>query len=457
MRLLFACELYHPSVGGVQEVMRQIAERLVERGHEVTVATSFLPHRKSQVVAGVSIREFRVSGNAVSGIVGEVDAYRKLVVAGDYDLLMIKAAQQWTFDALLPVLDQITRPKVFVPCGFSGLYEPTFAGYFEKMPDALREFDRLIFYASDYRDINFARGNGLTNFEIIPNGASEREFLAEADPAFRRRHGIDAGDFVVLTVGSLNEFKGHRELAEAFAEVSLPANRAVLILNGNSPPRSSWYQAVRDFPRRLAGFYRGGGPIRVLKWILRPLVVGVGFGWLLERMGYKPPLTTLVDRINHIGGSTKHAMLVDFPRSELVQAYLNADLFVFASRVEYSPLVLFESAAAGLPFLSVPVGNAEEIAQWTGGGRICPALRDEMGYTQVDPTVLADHIQALAADPDGLETMGKEGRRSWLARFTWEKIAGQYEALFERVVAEKTLDTDTDSRPDAALSRGAAH
>lgn len=42
MRLLFACELYHPSVGGVQEVLRQVAMRLVERGHEVTVATSRL-------------------------------------------------------------------------------------------------------------------------------------------------------------------------------------------------------------------------------------------------------------------------------------------------------------------------------------------------------------------------------------------------------------------------------
>ena len=89
-------------------------------------------------------------------------------------------------------------------------------------------------------------------------------------------------------------------------------------------------------------------------------------------------------------GSNKRVVVTDLPRADLVQAYMNADLFVFASYVEYSPLVLFESAAAGTPFLSVPVGNAAEIASWTGGGVICPALQDEQGYTKVDPKVFGE-------------------------------------------------------------------
>ena len=36
MQFLFCCEFYYPSIGGVQEVMRQIAERMVLRGHQVT-------------------------------------------------------------------------------------------------------------------------------------------------------------------------------------------------------------------------------------------------------------------------------------------------------------------------------------------------------------------------------------------------------------------------------------
>ena len=67
-----ACEFYYPSVGGVQEVVRQIAERLVKRGHEVTVATTWLRQRRSREINGVNIEAFRVSGNLVNGIKGEV-------------------------------------------------------------------------------------------------------------------------------------------------------------------------------------------------------------------------------------------------------------------------------------------------------------------------------------------------------------------------------------------------
>ena len=42
MKILHTVELYHPSQGGMQEVVKQISERLVKLGHEVTVATTKL-------------------------------------------------------------------------------------------------------------------------------------------------------------------------------------------------------------------------------------------------------------------------------------------------------------------------------------------------------------------------------------------------------------------------------
>ena len=50
-------------------------------------------------------------------------------------------------------------------------------------------------------------------------------------------------------------------------------------------------------------------------------------------------------RINSRGGDRRRAVVIDLPRAELIQAYLNSNLFVFASKVEYSPLVLYEAAA----------------------------------------------------------------------------------------------------------------
>jgi len=447
MRILFCCEFYAPSVGGVQEVMRQLAERLVKRGHAVTVATTRLSSRKFALLNGVTVREYAVSGNFARGMRGRLGSYRRLAVSGAFDVVMIKAAQQWTFDALWPVLREIKSAKVFIPCGFSGLYEPAYAEYFSRLPDILRHFDHLIFYASDYRDINFARAHGLTRFSVIPNGAAEEEFSAAPDPSFRQRRGLAPDELLFLTVGSLSPVKGHLEVAKAFLAADLGAQPATLIVNGHegayAEDGSPWGRAtrkVREYNRVMTEVYRAGG---------FPSACGHFFHGLLNKAGvrrgryavrdspgvtFRQELQDVIDQI-HRQGNGKRVLVADLPRPELVQAYLNADLFVFASHVEYSPLVLFEAAAAGTPFLSVPVGNAEEIARWTGAGVICPAPQDDKGYIRVDPKVLGEHWSRLVKDGERLRRLGDAGRRNWAARFTWERITSEYERVFESVSA----------------------
>lgn len=427
MKILFCCEFYAPSVGGVQEVMRQVAERLVEKGHQVTVATSKLPNRGFKSLNGVGIKEFSVSGNLMRGIFGDKEQYRQFVIKGDFDIVMIKAAQQWTFDALWPVLDKINIPKVFIPCGLSGLMEPAYQDYFSKIPEVLRKFNHLIFYASDYRDINFTKQHGIKNFSIIPNGASEKEFNIKIDSTFRSRNGIADDAFVFLTVGSLTGSKGHLELAYAFDNLILKADtNAVLILNGNDSSRFD----VSNFslPRKFASSLRTYGIYytmqHTLKSLLRRAEVNVG-----KSAG-------ILDITNAINKKEKHkkVLVTNFPRQELIQAYMASDLFVFASNIEYSPLVLFESAAAGIPFLTVDVGNSVEIANWTQSGEICPSERDERGYTRVSPDILAGKMAEMMSNVPMLREMGIRGKRNWSERFTWHKIAIQYEQIFENLL-----------------------
>jgi glycosyltransferase involved in cell wall biosynthesis len=129
-------------------------------------------------------------------------------------------------------------------------------------------------------------------------------------------------------------------------------------------------------------------------------------------------------------------LVTDFPRNELAKAFMAADLFVFASNIEYSPLVLFEAAAAGTPFLTVDVGNALEIAHWTGAGVACRSRLDSKGYTRVDEAVLAGAMAELMEQKDRLKELGAVGRRNWLERFTWGKIAVRYEQIFKQVSSE---------------------
>jgi glycosyltransferase involved in cell wall biosynthesis len=464
MKLLLCCEFYFPSIGGVQEVVRQIAERMVTRGHDVTVATSKLAERTFSELNGVKIEEFAVSGNIVNGLKGEADRYREFVKKFHADAILIKAAQQWTFDALWPVLDEIKSRKVFIPCGFSALYEPDYVAYYAEMPAILGRFDHLIFYAENYRDLEFTKKHGFTHWTIVPNGASEKEFMYGGAGEFRKRYGLDEDGFVFLTVGSMTGAKGHKEVAEAFYRMIPDGQPMALILNGNQPP---WMvggvelgtSKLRDnsdgtgyqrLLRRLSEVY--GGITKVLSYpykVVRIFLVE-GYDGVYSR-AHKIVVKVLrrsifgnmrwvrgLESFNTLGywvrkirkqDKGKSVLVVDLPRNELIQAYFAADLFVFASNVEYSPLVLFETVAAGTPFLSVPVGNAEEIAQWTSGGTICPAKKDKRGYTRVEPRTLAREMKEASMRRAELVQQGAVARELWKEKFTWDVIAHQYERI----------------------------
>jgi len=424
MKLLFCCQFYATSIRGVQEVMRELAEQLTLRGHQVTVATSQEQDRDFQSLNGVAIEGFNVSGNGVSGMLGEIPRYQQYVIDGGFDAVMIMAAQQWTFDALWPVLDQITSRKIFIPCGYSGFYESAYSKYFKQLPAVLKQIDHLVFHSTNYRDINFARTCGLKNFSVIPVGASRSAFDVEPDRMFRSIHGIREETFVFLTVGTFTGIKGHLELARAFSLLKLKKNEhATLILNGNQVKSPA--HGILGTYRKIFQLIKTQGLSYLFKKVYR--IIWPGDNNLLE----------IVKKINR-SQAQKTVLLTDFSRKDLTQLFMTADLFVFASKIEYSPLVLFEAAAAGTPFLSVGVGNASEIAQWTGAGVMCPSIVDNKGYTTVSENNLAVAMADLMRKPERLEALGRAGRENWIQKFNWEKIAVHYEQLLtEKITAQK--------------------
>lgn len=396
-RILLCCENYPPSVGGVQEVMRQIAERLAAKGHEVTVATSPHPERASETVRnGVRVVSFPISGNRVTGMAGPVEQYRQFMQQG-FDAILIKAAQQWTFDAAIDVLPSIPARKLFIPCGFSGLNNPRFARYFQDMPTWLGLFDGLIFYASDYQDIRFARQHGLTRIHCLPNGVDEREFADTNPHDIRKKLGIGDDQDILLSVGSLIAAKGHWEVLRAFGRARL-TRPTTLVINGNVPGRSLTTVLKRTLKHAFSG-----------RWPLR-----------LEAFW--------IERRNKEAGPPKRVIVTDLERVDLVNLYKAADLFVFASHVEYSPLVLFEAAAAGTPFLSSPAGNSQEISKWTGGGMVIQMHNSV--YAKHFTTELAKELERMMTNPSDRSILGSIGRKSIFEHsFTWEKIVEQYEHI----------------------------
>jgi glycosyltransferase involved in cell wall biosynthesis len=381
MRILHTVEFYHPSCGGAQEVVKRISELLVRRGHQVTVATTRLPERRAKVINGVRIEEFAISGNSARGFRGDTLEYFKLLRSDGFDVMMNYAAQQWATDLALPILDQIPYRKVLSPCGFSGLFWPEYVPYFRMLPERLGQYDHLIFHSSTYRDIRLAQQHGLSHFSVIPNGAAYEEF-GTPDTTFRDRYGIPRDHPLLLTVGSHTSLKGHSLCMRALRRARI--RPATLVVIGNTFGSSGCLPQCS----RLA---------RNVRW------------------------TTL---------GRKQVLLLDPPREDVVAAYHAADLFLFGSNIECSPIVLFEAMASRTPFISSACGNAEEIATWSGSGTIIPTRHDEKGFATASLSDMARAVERMLADPSERERQAEAGYRAWRRDFTWETIAEQYERVY---------------------------
>lgn len=384
MKILHTVEFYAPSVGGSQEVVKQLSERMVEAGHEVTVATSYLPDRTHDILNGVKIRSFDISGNEVRGYKGNIKQYQQFLLDSDFDVLMNYAAQQWTADLSFSLLDAIKAKKIFVPCGFSGLHDPDYQKYFKKMPEILNKYDATVYLSNDYRDINFARDNNINNTHIIPNGADEKEFLSPKTAFIRKKISIGESTSLILHVGSFTGVKGQAEAIDIFESANL--NDAALLLIGNIADK----KLVRKLKQR-AWWYN-----------LKP-----------ENRASKRKIC-----IRH------------FNRDDTVAALKAADLFLFPSNIEASPLVLFEACAAQTPFLTTDVGNAAEIIKWTGAGSLLPTKKDRRGYSYPIVEKSALMLRDLIKNSSKRKAMAKAGFQAWDKKYRWDKIAQQYLRIY---------------------------
>jgi glycosyltransferase involved in cell wall biosynthesis len=384
MNILHTVEFYAPSTGGSQEAVRQLSERMAAQGHRVTVATTTLAERTSRSLNGVAIEEFRIAGNRVRGMSGEIDRYQRFLLESDFDVVMNYAAQEWAADLFFEVMDGVRGKKVLVPCGYSGLYDPAYADYFGAMPAVLKKYDASVYLSETYRDLTFARAHGIDNLHVIPNGAGADEFgdaAASSTDAFRRAHGVQG--LLVLTVGNHTGQKGHAEAMRAIGRARV-AGATTLMIVGGGPG------GCETRCRRQASW------INARSWL-----------------------------------TGKRVVVADVARSEVRQAFMAADIFLFLSNIEASPIVLFEAVASGTPFIASPVGNSAEVAGWTGAGLITRAEAMDDGTVRPDVESAARLVERLAADHTTRREMSSVGRAKWRERFTWERIAQDYLDLYE--------------------------
>lgn len=322
MNILICSEFFYPSVGGAQKVALELSTNLEKMGHRVHVATSrtHSKQKKYERKFNISINRFDVSGNFIKGIKGEKEKYINFLKKGDFDTILFYAAQQWTFDAILDHLDNINSNLYLATCGFSRLNNFRYRNYYKILSNKLKTINCNIVHSNTYQDTKFLNKNKIQNRVLISNGAG-KEFIKKNKKNFLKEIGVNKNDINILNVASFKFNKGQDLSILTF-----------LLLKSQKK--------------------------------LNLIMIGDRF----DTIFYKVYLYLLKYLVQVCSTSKKIYFIQNLNRDFVTSSFFECDFFLFTSRIECSPLVLFESSAAGLPFLSTKVGNSEEISKWMKSG-----------------------------------------------------------------------------------------
>ena len=401
LRLLYAVHAYKPAyrVGGPVLSVASLAERLVSRGHAVTVVTSNsnldgdldVPIGRPVPVEGVDVRYFRRDEPLkrwlpfvpyLSKSMGFLYSrpmqatLRQLALGVDavhthlpfvYPTL---AAARAAFAAGKPLFYH--QRGVFDPerLQFRGVKKRIYIQLIER--PIMRRATTLIALTEAERTSYRALGVA-TECRVIPNGVDTRLYPAIRRPEAGARWRIPPDALVVLFLGRVHPVKGADKLLEAFVRIAPAHPRAVLVLAGPDE-----WQLERRFRDSAA---RAGLSARV---VFTGMVLGEAKQDLLAR----------------------------------------ADLFALPSRGEGFSMAVLEALASGMAVLLSPGCHFPEVEE-AGAGRIAPT----------DPARLAEALGSLLADPAGLRTMGVRGRRLVEARYTWDAVTDRMVEVYREGIA----------------------
>jgi len=308
-KILFCVEFYSPNVGGAEKHVQLLAEYFNKKNCKVEIATTYIKKRKDKI-NGIPINQFKIQGNSVKGYVGDTIKYQDFLINSDYDIIVFYAAQQWAFDLSLEVIEKIKSRKILIPCGFSKLNNLFYKPYFAILKKKINNFDKVICLSYTYQDYLFSKKYFKKKVSVVYNGA-EDQFYKKA--GFRKKYNIKKDEIFLLYLSNIKFMKGQDRFIKIISDIKNIKINAFIIY-ANNPNK----------------FY-------------------------LKYLKYKSK------KINNLNSNIKINFMKNVSNKYKYSAFSECDYFINTSRIECSPLVMFETMAAGKTYLGTDVGNCKEI------------------------------------------------------------------------------------------------
>ncbi len=286
MRILQVCPGYFPAIGGVEEHVKNIAERLA-LDYEVTVFTAD-PSRKlpkEEMVNRVLIKRFR-------SFSPDNSYHFSFEMAKELKNSEFNIVHGHNYHAFPLFFSQYAkRTNFIVTPHYHGQGHSSLSNFFLKLykPFGSQLFQKAdsIITVSEYEKELLVRDFPLneSRIQIIPNGIDKSEFKDLSQIAKEPR--------TILSVGRLEEYKGFQHIIASLTMLD------------------------KDY--------------------------------LLKIVGKGPYKANLVTQVNKLGLTDRVTFYQDLSRVELLQMYARASVFVLLSKLEAFSIVVAEALAAKTP------------------------------------------------------------------------------------------------------------
>jgi glycosyltransferase involved in cell wall biosynthesis len=235
--------------------------------------------------------------------------------------------------------------------------------------------DHVVCVSRAVRDYLADVGIPAAMLTSVPTGVDTTRFdPAAVDATLRKELRIPAEAPLIGTVAILRMKKGYQDLIAAIPQVLASSPAAHFVFAGDGPQRQNIERALAE--------------------------------------------AQLGERVHLLG-----------LRRDIPQVLKSFDVFVLPTHQEALGTSYIEAQATGVPVIGTRVGGVPDTMIEGETGLLVPPH---------DPPALAEAIIALANDPARRRAMGEAGRRWVLSEYTVQKMAERMQAVYARVLAEKS-------------------
>ncbi|MEM9213772.1 MAG: glycosyltransferase family 4 protein [Cyanobacteria bacterium P01_F01_bin.150] len=416
MRILIYSYNYYPEPIGIAPLMTQLAEGLVQRGHEVRVITG-MPNYPQRVVYqeykgnffceeehnGVLIQRSYVWVRPKPGLITRV------LLDGSFVLTsMIQALRGWRPDIVLLTVPPL---PICIPAALLGfIYScPVVLSLQDILPEAaiqvgliknkfaIRVFEaleRFAYYSADAISVitdgftkNLSKkGVAYDKITCIPNWVDVNEIspLPKQNNPFKEMHGLE-DKFVVMYSGNIALTQGLMTVIHSAKALKHVAD-LIFVIVGEKKAIATLEKACTEL---------GVTNVKLLEFQPRKIL---------------PQMLAAAD----VGLIVQKANVVSFNMPSKTQVLLASGRAILAS---------------------VPTtGTAADAVRRSGGGIVVPPE---------EPQTLANAILDLYQNPQKADFLGRQGRQHALEQYSFEEAINRYERLFQDILDQRTPSQKT--------------